>query len=146
MTMWIRRLRSRRWIRAWVASTRSFRPMLVVVIVGFFTTIVVATYSLNHGKHVDDTQVGLFLFAGIAVVVAMLALLPGRNWERRAREERRHKRRVEQRLARLVDILEQRTLGSVEQPPPPPPRRSPWILILVAVVVAWRWAKPSARR
>ena len=118
----------------------------MVAIVAFMTILVVSTFRHGYGKHVDDTQVGLYVFAGFAVVIAMLALLPGRNWERRAREERRHKRRVEQRLARLVDILEQRTLGSVEQPPPPPPRRSPWILILVAVVVAWRWAKPSTRR
>jgi hypothetical protein len=51
----------------------------------------------------------LVIFGGFAASFALMTLLPTRRDERWERLERRHWRRVERSLRRVVELLEQRT-------------------------------------
>lgn len=148
MTTWKRRLRSRRWIGTWLNSERSTRTLDRLVAFALIAATLSTTIWLGHQKHADQTQILIFEVAAFAFVVAIMTSRPRREVRRLELEERRHRRRVEQRLARLVGLLEQRELGGVEQPlqPAPRPRASLWLVILVGVAVGWRCINGKPRR
>ena len=115
MTTWRRRLRSRRWIRAWFKSRRGTRALIGFII--YALLLCVALISLSDTKHGQATgETFLILFAGIALVIGVLAVAPTRRSEKRELEERRHRRRVERSLLRLIELLEEQGTRDAEPP------------------------------
>jgi hypothetical protein len=145
MTAQRRRLRSRRWICAWLKSRRSNRVAFVLLLTTLLALIIIGTVGLANKKNADQGEVLLVVFGGFAVMLAAVSLEPGREARQRERRERRHERRVERSLARLVDLLEHPAPPAAEQPLPPTPQASAWLPVLLAAAIAWHLSRRTRK-
>jgi ABC-type transport system involved in cytochrome bd biosynthesis fused ATPase/permease subunit len=93
------------------------RVVLPVAFVATWIYVVVTIRDVGHASKVDQAVV---LFAGFALLFAIVPLLPSRRAERIERAQLDSAKH----LARIAELLEQRQAGPAEEVAPPPPRSS----------------------